>query len=558
MVYQSTRMGVGLQEGLSRSLTILKTLPGEYNKVYTANVGLEQMSLTTPEMLSYTAKGVGIAFGAAADMASKMVATFGMNAEQASERIAFIGDTSKKLKMPFETIKGLVSSVDSAFALWGDQMQGTVSILGKVSQGLRDSGVGFEQQQKIVSGITTAISGMNFQTRAFIGLQAGFGRSAVGSGLKVERMLQEGKIGELANMMQQTIEKSSGGKAISLQEAEASPDLERRFMVQRQMMSSMFGIQDTATANRILEVMSKGAISGTEKEDLKTILSDTMTKGKQLTDRQVDYNSLIATNTQNAAISLKQIEMYAARRDMSAEMVGSTNKFFEEGNKLALEQSKTQGTLADKSIKAFEQSSNLAATHTAKAVDSLGTGLISSLNYAAKATNEAEVNKIEKNYSEAIAKLDEAYKKNPKIDYQAELAKLTKKRDEDIKKEQSNEGTLSKTAGFMEKFLPMRKLKELAERETPMKPEKETKKTMQENISGDLFNRTAINNREMRERAYAAGNVVNINNEPIDVHIVIKQTSNDGIRVLADKVVKTGRVTQKAVKGATNTTAAGP
>jgi ABC-type transporter Mla subunit MlaD len=310
-------LGINFQESLTRTVMVLETLPGEFNKIYDdVMVGNKAFSLKTEQILSMAARGTGKSYKEAMDIATSVVAKFGEDTVQAAQRLSVLNMVSKETQIPFKSLNEMVQGIDNSFKMYGDQMKGVVDILGDVSTAMQGTNLGFEGQIEVVKSLSSAISNMALPMRAFIGLSSQMSSPGgmIGVGLNVERMLQEGKMGEVVGMMQETIKKRSGRGAVSLEEATDDPGAQRAFMVQRQMLSTM-GIQDTGTANRILEVMSKAELGGGT-VDAEKALAAALGEGDKLAARQTDVMALAADNFAQATKALQGIsDFYKTARE---------------------------------------------------------------------------------------------------------------------------------------------------------------------------------------------------------------------------------------------------
>ena len=301
------------QEATKAVFETMKTMPSELNQLYefTSKKGID-FSLTTEQLMSKIAAGTRTTTQQAMNMTQGMIATFGevngKGANQAAERMSVMAKVAKDLSIPFGELESLTKNLDQAFALWGNQASGTMNILQNVSKGLDGTNVGFKGQLDIVNKLTTSIGSMPLGMRSFIGIQSGLRGGAVSAGLQVEQMLQEGKMGEVANMMQQAMEKQTGRKAITLKEANVGgAQAQDVFMQQRAMLQTM-GISGEATQNRMLEIMSKTSIGGTTGIDAQNEMKEALNKGNDLQDKQrsdsanllaqgIELNTLIGSHT---------------------------------------------------------------------------------------------------------------------------------------------------------------------------------------------------------------------------------------------------------------------
>jgi hypothetical protein len=159
------------------------------------------------------------------------------------------------------------------------------------------------------------MSAQNMGMRAFIG--SGMGGGRVSNALQMEKLMgEEGGMGKVASMMEDKLKQLGGGRVITLNEAAEDEGSQRQFLVQRQMLGKM-GISDTATANRLMEVMSKGDIGGSVGLDKEKVLAEALGRGEKAQDKQVTLLDKIAANTEGLA-QLKQIN----QRGISNQMLG--------------------------------------------------------------------------------------------------------------------------------------------------------------------------------------------------------------------------------------------
>ena len=282
-------LGMSLKESIDTTILSLKQLPGEFNKSYTEIVNGVNRPVSAMEMITLVSKGAGISVETGMTLAHNAIMKFGESGEQAAERISLLSKAQKETNIPMEKMQDYVATLDSSFASWGDQLGSAVKMLENVSSALKDSNLGFEGQIALVQQLHAGIAGMSFANRAFIGMQGGrTGGGALGSGLKVEQMLEDGKESEVADMIQDMVKNKTGASRIyTRKEALENPQMEGEFMRQRKLIQQFTGVTGDEEASRLMDAMSKGAIGGGGTEDMKGVLSESMSAGKNLQERQV-------------------------------------------------------------------------------------------------------------------------------------------------------------------------------------------------------------------------------------------------------------------------------
>lgn len=306
---------IGVEESTKAYMDTLRTMPGEVGKIYnlTSSANKDYV-LTSDELMAKVALGAGIKFEEARNMAKGMLDTFGLDSQKAAERISALNKVSGDLQIPLGELESVTKNLDQAFGLWGNQASGTMGILQNVSKGLEGTNIGWKGQLDIVNKLTTSIGSMSLGMRSFIGIQSGLRGGAVSAGLQIEKMLQEGKMDEIANMMQQTLEKQTGRKAITLTEAtEGGAQTENAFMRQRAMLQTM-GVSGEATQNALLNAMSKISIGGATGIDAQKELKSVLTEGQARQDRQTNHSALIAEHTEQLVGFASRLEAYNEER----------------------------------------------------------------------------------------------------------------------------------------------------------------------------------------------------------------------------------------------------
>lgn len=321
------RVGLSFKQSMALTTAIISQLPGEFDKVY-ENIGViidgnsTKLSYSTAELLTQVSRGAQVPLQNVVNFADKMKETYGTSAKGSAEGIAMMSAVAEMAGSKFSHFESIINNLTQSFGLWGDQMRSAGDIFVNVSSALRDSGVGYEGQVAVVKSLTGAIQGLmsaqNMGMRAFIG--SGMGGGMVSNALQMEKLMsEEGGMGKVASMMEDKLKQLGGGRVITLNEATEDEGAQRQFLIQRQMLSKM-GISDTATANRLMEVMSKGDIGGSVGLDKEKVLAEALGKGEKIQDKQVTLLDKIASNTEGLA-QLKQIN----QRSISNEMLGQEN-----------------------------------------------------------------------------------------------------------------------------------------------------------------------------------------------------------------------------------------
>ena len=307
-------MGMTLQEGMKRNLEVLGALPDEIGKFYKIN---EADGVGAMQLLSTVATGTGQEFSKTIDFATKMYGSFLTTAKEAAEQFSLMSKVSNELQINFDKMESTVSAINNGFLMWGNSSKDTIGILREITTVLKEQGLGYEAGLEITQKLAGAIRDMGIEKKAFIAMGAGMEGTPLQAGLNVERMMQKGDYGEIANMLQETLGNiGGGGRVVNLEEAASSPGMEATFLAQRQALN-MFGVSDTGTANRLMDVMSKIEVGKDVGKEGEEALKSAFNRGVDVQERQ--FNELkVISNKMDAAVNiLGSIESYRLQRSVT-------------------------------------------------------------------------------------------------------------------------------------------------------------------------------------------------------------------------------------------------
>ncbi len=315
-------MGMSYDQSLKQTMDLLKVLPEELDKSYTG-VGnkLSSNPIQAMELLQVVAKGTGQSFESVTALAGDMFAKWGSGAKDAAERMSLISRVSTELRIPFENLKNSVQSIDDGFKMWGTSAEGTLGILKQVSSVLKDQGIGYAAQIELVNNLASSVRGLGLEKKAYIGMEAGLGGTAIGSGLQLEQMMQKGQWDKISGMVQQSLGNIGGvGRVLSLEEATKNPEQETAFVAQREALSKIFGIGgDIGQQNRLMDVMSKISLGTDKTIDGGKALEQVVTAGKNIQEKQFN----VLENIYTEVVSLTSIAASREAYQKSQQWVGS-------------------------------------------------------------------------------------------------------------------------------------------------------------------------------------------------------------------------------------------
>ncbi len=195
-----------------------------------------------------------------AGILSEAYLTLGEDLDHTGESIGRIAQENEKSKLTFETVAKTIMSSAGALKFWGGTVASVQPLFRRFSESLR--GIGREGlTPELLKNFVGGLSQMKFGARALLGLRvpgmAG-GGGLLGRGLRMEAALED-KTGagmkQVTEGLVETLKQFGGGRIVTRQEAIESPGLERQFMIQRQLLGQLVGIQDPAQQTQMMRIM---------------------------------------------------------------------------------------------------------------------------------------------------------------------------------------------------------------------------------------------------------------------------------------------------------------
>lgn len=279
----------------------LMKLPGAYNTVIDlTDIGSKKMSLL--EGATRLARGTTGDFTDSLDAITNQFKQFGQTNEKSLDFMARTYALSQKLGVGFKDMSEPINDAVKQFAMFGNNMQSSINLVGALTKSLKDTGLGIEPTTRIVQNITKAMYGLSESQKAVISAQTG-GPGGLRGAFQIDQMISEGKMDEVYQKMEQTLRQQFGGRIVNKEEAAASDDAAAQMQQQIQFLTSgPFGqvVGDRAQAMKLLEAMNSGGGIDTAAmgREVDSGMSDALTADKAIQDRQYSAQSSIANHTQ--------------------------------------------------------------------------------------------------------------------------------------------------------------------------------------------------------------------------------------------------------------------
>lgn len=294
---------------------------GNLGNLSQASAGVQSaMNLTNVALL--TAAATGMEASQMANIMGKAHLELGESVETAGEAIAAIADAAEGSGLRFNEVSQAIMGSAGALKMWGGTIASVTPVFKSfvASLGEGRKGLATDLMNQYVGGLQK----MGLSTRALLGTIGGMGGggagggTAIGAGLEMEAALETGEGMEQvsANLIQALNQFGGGQGVITREEARADPTLERNFIVQRQLLQQMLGV-DQASANQMMgilkDVESGGmAVGGDTKEKL----GDLMKSGESTKNATVSAIDNASRDQERAVMSSGKL-VIGAIRDLS-------------------------------------------------------------------------------------------------------------------------------------------------------------------------------------------------------------------------------------------------
>lgn len=195
----------------------------------------------------------------------------GLSTQEAAQHMAMFGDISEATGLKVSDIASNLQGLAGNFSKMGISASFGRGILEGFTSSLKSMGLGFENALDLSSELSKSIAGLTSNySMAYVTFQRGgldFNASgtALGAGigmraelLEAEKRGDQSAMGmQIAGAIKDTIASMTGGEVITVTEARDNAALEGMYFTQTKLLETMYGISDTATQDRTLELLQQ-------------------------------------------------------------------------------------------------------------------------------------------------------------------------------------------------------------------------------------------------------------------------------------------------------------
>ncbi len=323
MAGDDTKLSAGQ---LQQYYSVLGTIPGVLGEMSTQLTESDKKT----NILSSTvllAMGSGRKYADVIGDMRKAVVEYGLSTSQALDFTARISEVSQRFKAPMEDVRNAVLSTANAFKTFADagdasarQSEGFARIMANYIGTLKDTGLSAHESMNLITQMTTSISRLSVEQKAFLSAQTG-GPGGLMGAFQIDKALREGKLDEVFEKVRQQLQKQMG-RIVTLDEAASSPAAALQLERQKQLLQRgpLGGFARTdQDAYRILELLQKrqmGMISPAELSRQAT--SDQVERGRRVRDLSTTPLSDFRSMLQGIQYSVNVANLSTMQRALTA------------------------------------------------------------------------------------------------------------------------------------------------------------------------------------------------------------------------------------------------
>jgi hypothetical protein len=293
-VAQATNLSV---DEINKYASGLMKLPGAYRETIKAG-DLSDKQIALFEGAVRIARGTT---GDWEDSLSALTLQFRSFAKTNKDSLEFLAKTyevSQSLGYAFGDLKSPIDDIVKQFAVFGNTMDSSVTLVGSLMKAFKDVGLGVEPSTEMIKKLTGAINSLDFAQKSFLSSQTG-GPGGLRGALEIEQMLAEGNLTGVYEKMEQALRKQFGGNIVTREEGAQSENAAAQYVKQVKFLTEgPFGgiVQGSGEAAKLLEAFKNGGPGGI---DVDTLARDTedATKNAMTADTQLQQKQLNAAVT---------------------------------------------------------------------------------------------------------------------------------------------------------------------------------------------------------------------------------------------------------------------
>jgi hypothetical protein len=278
-----------------------------------------ESEITLTNVALTVAKATGTDHTKIANMMASAHLELGTTIEDTALSMGHIKDAAKDSGLHFKSVADTIFGSAKALKYYGTTIDSVSPLFKSFNESLR--GVGREGlTPELLNKFVGGLQKMSFSTRALLGLSAPGGAAAggiLGGGLKMEKALETGEgMGEIAQSISETMKKFAGGPIMTREEAMETGN-ERDYIIQRQILGQLTGINDPGEANMmmgILKDIDKNGIAGNA--DSITQLEKMMKQGEETAEKTT-------TDLKSA-----QLDFYTTQTGQGEKLIDSGKKIY--------------------------------------------------------------------------------------------------------------------------------------------------------------------------------------------------------------------------------------
>lgn len=241
-----------------------------------------------------------------------------LKGQGAIDFLSTIAATSSSLGVPLDDVTNSVNALAKSYAFLTNNTDGAVKAFSQFVPALREAGLSPQQAIKMFDTMAASITQMNAASKSFLAQRSGLGSGLQGA-FKIDQMIAEGKIDQVMQQMQKSLQRQFGGNVVTLDQASQSQQSAVQYQRQLEFLKSgAFGgmIKDDQQAAKLFQAMKSGDLTKAAPEITKgqAATQQITGRGTAVQERMHTVVGTIATEVQRIAANEDRLLNFMMRR----------------------------------------------------------------------------------------------------------------------------------------------------------------------------------------------------------------------------------------------------
>ncbi len=300
---EATGIGVGTimeaSKNLGRVPEALRTSVSSGTQVMSELTAATKIAAATGRNISDVTDGI-----------ARSYENLNLKGQDAVDFLSSMADVSSKLHLPLDVTNKSIEDLANSYSFLTNNTDGAIKAFARFVPALQNTGLSPQKSIDMFKQMAHAVGEMGTAEKAFLAQRSGMGSGLQGA-FKIDKMVQDGKLDEVMQMMQKNLQRQFGGRTVTLDDAATNQRDAVQYQRQLQYVkNSAFGnlVKDDKEASKLFKAMQSGDF---QKEGAAVLTGNAATqeittRGTAMQDRNRTVISTISTQVERIAMSNDQ------------------------------------------------------------------------------------------------------------------------------------------------------------------------------------------------------------------------------------------------------------